>query len=137
MPLAWAHAEYIKLCRSLSAKKVFDMPYQTWERYLIDKTEPAVFIWNFANAYKYIPKGQLLRIQCMTPATVRWSRDNWMGSVDVPTLDSGLGVHYADLPTRDLEAGREVNYTFYWHDSETWDTKTYSLLVGENLSVQA
>lgn len=34
MPLTWAHAEYVKLCASIGAKKVFDMPPQTQERYL-------------------------------------------------------------------------------------------------------
>ena len=34
MPLAWAHAEYLKLCRSLHDGKVFDLPAQTVERYL-------------------------------------------------------------------------------------------------------
>ena len=37
MPLTWAHAEYVKLCASIGAKKVFDMPLQTQERYLNKK----------------------------------------------------------------------------------------------------
>ena len=38
MPLTWAHAEYIKLCASISGKKVFDMPPQTTERYIKQNT---------------------------------------------------------------------------------------------------
>lgn len=34
MPLVWAHAEYVKLLRSLRDGRVFDMPPQTQERYL-------------------------------------------------------------------------------------------------------
>ena len=34
MPLVWAHAEYIKLARSIRDGKVFDMPPATAERYL-------------------------------------------------------------------------------------------------------
>lgn len=34
MPLAWAHAEYLKLCRSLHDGRIFDQPVQTVERYL-------------------------------------------------------------------------------------------------------
>ena len=33
-PLAWAHAEYLKLLRSLAEGSVFDRPPQTVERYL-------------------------------------------------------------------------------------------------------
>ena len=35
MPLVWAHAEYLKLCRSLFDGHVFDRPPQTVERYLV------------------------------------------------------------------------------------------------------
>jgi glucoamylase len=34
MPLVWAHAEYVKLLRSLRDGRVFDMPAQTVKRYL-------------------------------------------------------------------------------------------------------
>ncbi|RYY25940.1 MAG: glucan 1,4-alpha-glucosidase [Chitinophagaceae bacterium] len=34
MPLTWAHSEYIKLCRSLADKQVFDMPISVYERYV-------------------------------------------------------------------------------------------------------
>ncbi len=34
MPLVWAHAEYAKLVRSLHEGRVFDMPQQTYERYV-------------------------------------------------------------------------------------------------------
>ena len=34
MPLVWAHAEYVKLVRSLSEGRVFDLPPQTAKRYL-------------------------------------------------------------------------------------------------------
>lgn len=37
MPLVWAHAEYIKLRRSLRDGKVFDIPPQTVERYIRQK----------------------------------------------------------------------------------------------------
>ena len=45
MPLAWAHAEYLKLRRSLEDNRVFDMPAQTERRYLVEKTVSRVVIW--------------------------------------------------------------------------------------------
>ncbi|MGH2563934.1 MAG: glycoside hydrolase family 15 protein, partial [Ginsengibacter sp.] len=42
MPLTWAHAEYIKLCASIGAKKVFDMPPQTQERYIKNDTKSSL-----------------------------------------------------------------------------------------------
>jgi glucoamylase len=137
MPLVWAHSEYIKLCRSLKAKSIFDMPSQTKERYLINKTVSNIIIWNFASHYKYIPKGKTLRIHCHTSATVRWSADAWATVNEVKTLDSGLGIHFADLSTDKLASDQAIEYTFYWHDAETWENKNYTLSVEKERSAQA
>ena len=47
MPLVWAHAEYVKLRRSLRDGRVFDTPPQTVERYLVRKTGSSLAIWRF------------------------------------------------------------------------------------------
>jgi len=40
MPLVWAHAEHIKLLRSLRDGAIFDMPRHTYERYIKGKPLP-------------------------------------------------------------------------------------------------
>ncbi|HEY6243428.1 MAG TPA: OsmC family peroxiredoxin [Pyrinomonadaceae bacterium] len=49
MPLVWAQAEYVKLCRSLSEGQTFDTPPQTIERYVIKQTGSPYSIWRFNN----------------------------------------------------------------------------------------
>jgi glucoamylase len=132
MPLAWAHSEYIKLCRSLKAKKIFDMPQQVEQRYLIDKKESDILIWNFKSAYKYIPKGRKLRIHTMSQALIKWSIDNWVNTNEVTTLDTGLGVFYADIDTKGLDHEQDVTFTFYWQDSDNWEDKDYTLSIEKN-----
>ena len=39
-PLVWAHAEYIKLVRSLKDGRVFDQPPQTVKRYRVEQRKP-------------------------------------------------------------------------------------------------
>jgi len=128
-PLVWAHSEYIKLCRSLKSKKIFDMPHHTRERYLVRKTVSKIFIWNFSNKYKYIPKGRILRIQCGASATVHFSTDGWATTRHIHTLDSGLGIHFADLPTDHLDHEQTVAYTFHWDEAGTWENKNYTLAI--------
>jgi glucoamylase len=127
MPLAWAHAEYIKLCRSLKSKKIFDMPRQTRERYLEKENISPIFIWNFTSRYKWVPKGKLLRLQCLTSATVRWTVDDWKTYKEMHTLDSGAGIHYVDLPVNELGYHHKIEFTFYWHDAEIWENRNYTL----------
>lgn len=137
MPLVWAHSEYIKLCRSLQARKIFDMPPQTKERYVIGNKISNIVIWNFLTQYKYIPKGKVLRLHCLASATVKWSDDNWLTATEVDTLDSGVGIHFADLPTRDLDHEQGIEYTFYWHDAQKWEGKTYTLSIEKDRSEKA
>src|SRR5438034_714606 len=47
MPLAWAHAEYVKLRRSLHDRRIFDMPPQTHRRYTGEWTAPRYAVWRF------------------------------------------------------------------------------------------
>ncbi|MGZ4090561.1 MAG: glycoside hydrolase family 15 protein, partial [Bacteroidia bacterium] len=132
MPLAWAHSEYIKLCRSLKAKKIFDMPQQVHQRYQVEKSASNIFIWNFSSRYKHIPKNKILRVQTLACATVKWTADNWETYSEVVTLDTGLGIFYADLATTGLSHDQEVSFTFHWHDSGTWENKNFSLTVEKN-----
>ncbi len=43
MPLVWAHAEYLKLRRSPQEGRIFDLPPQTVQRYLINRQNPRVW----------------------------------------------------------------------------------------------
>ncbi|MBC7695348.1 MAG: glucan 1,4-alpha-glucosidase [Burkholderiales bacterium] len=135
MPLVWAHSEYIKLCRSIKSKKIFDMPTQTKERYLTQKLTSNIIIWKFSNKYKYIPKGKILRIHCLASATVRWTTDDWQTTSDITTLDSGIGVHFADLPTNNLDHGQKIGFTFYWNESKNWENFDYNLCVEKHKQI--
>jgi len=136
MPLVWAHSEYIKLCRSLKAKQIFDMPAQTKERYLVQETGSRIFIWNFNNQYRYIPKGKILRIHCLHPATVKWTQDDWKNTQEISTLDSGVGIHYADLPTDTLGNGHKIAYTFFWHEAQNWENENYNLSIDKEVGAR-
>ncbi|MBC7865298.1 MAG: hypothetical protein IAF38_20145, partial [Bacteroidia bacterium] len=136
MPLVWAHSEYIKLCRSLKEKEIFDMPQQTKKRYLIDKTGSEIFIWSFSNHYTHIPKGKILRVQCLTAATVKWSTDEWATSNELETSDTKIGVHYADLSCKELDHEQKISFTFFWHDSGTEENKKYELTIEKSKIIQ-
>src|ERR1051325_8287939 len=77
MPLMWAHAEYIKLLRSLRDDRVFDMPPQTVQRYLIDKTEAHCTIWRFNQKSTRVRRGDTLRIELLAESVVLWTFDDW------------------------------------------------------------
>ena len=99
MPLVWAHAEYVKLCRSLQDGEIFDRPPQTVQRYLVEKVTSRHVTWRFNNKVRAMPPGRTLRVETLAPAVVHWSVDGWRTVHDTPTRDTTLGVHVADLET--------------------------------------
>jgi glucoamylase len=123
MPLVWAHAEYVKLLRSLRDGRVFDMQPNTTKRYVRDKTASPLVIWSFNHKCRTMAFGKTLRIGVLCRAVVRWSPDNWKTVNDVNTKDSGLGLHYVDLPTEGIPSGSGVSFTFYWPDTGNWEGK--------------
>ena len=128
-PLVWAHAEYVKLRRSLRDGKIFDQPPQTVKRYLIDKNVRQVFGWRFNNKTRSIPRNKTLRIILLIPGRVHWTVDDWTTSHDTATRDTGLGIHILDLPTASLPTGGQAKFTFFWPVENRWEGNDYSVMV--------
>jgi glucoamylase len=130
MPLVWAHAEYLKLLRSLRDGRVFDMPPQTVERYLANKTEPRCLIWCFNHKIRSLPVGKILRIVTKVPAVCHWSSDDWQTAHDSSTRDTGLGFQVVDLKTATLSDGKQVRFTFFWPDVDHWEGVDFMVRIG-------
>ena len=126
-PLVWAHSEYIKLVRSLKDGNIFDQPAQTVKRYRVEQRRAVYWSWRFNNKCRAIPQSKMLRIALLAPALVHWSDDGWRTPHDVETAASGLGVHFADLPTNQLPSGREVVFTFFWHAEKRWEGADFTV----------
>lgn len=131
MPLVWAHAEYIKLRRSLREKRVFDLPPQTVQRYLVEHTGSPYAGWRFNNKPRTMPRGKTLRLDLLAPARVHWSADGWQTTHDLDTRDTGLGIHVADLPIGQLPAGAQVVFTFYWPLAGHWEGDDFEVTVAD------
>ena len=129
MPLVWAHAEYVKLSRSLKEGRIFDMPTQTAKRYIAEKKGSSYALWSFNHRCRSLPAGKTLRLQVVSSAMVHWSIDGWHTADDNGTRDTGLGVYVFDLPTDRLPAGAMVLFTFYWPERGQWEGEDFVVRV--------
>jgi glucoamylase len=129
MPLVWAHAEYVKLLRSLRDGKVFDMPPQTARRYVQSKTASPFAVWRFNNKIQSLPPGKDLRVELPAAAGVHWSTDDWHSARDSFGEDTGIGVFVADLPVSKIPAGGEIVFTIYWTTSGKWEGTDFRVAV--------
>jgi glucoamylase len=131
MPLVWAHAEHIKLLRSLRDGAVFDMPPQTYVRYVKNMPKPAPVVWRTDAKFSRITGGRILRIEFLEPVSVRWSFDNWSTATDSRTDATGFGTFICDLPTQALAAGAEVRFTILWTQQGKWEGNDFMVVIGE------
>jgi glucoamylase len=129
MPLVWAHAEYIKLRRSLHDGYVFDKPPQPVERYIENKATSPHANWRFNHKSQTIHAGKTLRVELRAPAVVHWTSDNWQTSHDDETHDTDLGMYIVDLPTSNMKEGTIITLTFYWPDQDRWEGTDYTVRI--------
>lgn len=131
MPLVWAHAEHLKLVRSLHDGRVYDMPPQAWTRYVVRRTRSTHACWRFNHRIRTVGRGQVLRVETPVPCIVHWSADGWQTLQDLPSRDPGLGQHVADLPTSGLAPGVPVDFTFYWLGTGSWEHVDFRVVVAD------
>ena len=120
MPLVWAHAEYVKLLRSLADGKVFDMSPHTAHRYLGKKRPARCRPWREDCQAASVLSGQTLRLDLPDESIVRCTRDEWQTQADVTTIDTGLGLHVAELPTAGMTPGGKLVFTWRRKADEVW-----------------
>jgi glucoamylase len=137
-PLAWAHAEYLKLRRSLHDGRVFDQPPQAVQRYLVDDpTEMPYDTWRFNNKARAMTMGRILRVETLAPSVVHWGINGWARLQDVVADDTKLGVWVADLDTRELPPGSRIDFTFYWPGADRWEQEDFVVIIDADATADA
>jgi glucoamylase len=121
MPLVWAHAEHIKLLRSLRDNAVFDTPPQTLDRYVKNIPPPAPIVWRSTSRIDRVAPGRVLRLECLAQARIHWSTDDWKTISDSDTTATGLGLYVFDLPAERLTDGAIVRFTMFWPGQNRWE----------------
>ena len=120
-PLVWAHAEYIKLLRSVSDGKIFDTIPVVAERYAVApgtrSFRSTIEIFQVARPIAEMPAGLTLRIlDCDTFEAV-YSFDSWKTTHTAQSKMVGSLGSFVDIPT-DGDAGRgdaHLVFTIHWH----------------------
>lgn len=151
MPLMWAHAEYIKLLRSIRDGRVFDRIEAVAERYSSRsaragrerrvgrrddaaaragrvRTAGPLEIWKFNRQVAAVPRGARLRIQAEASFELRWTADEWQSHTDAASIHTRLGIDYVDL---DIGPDQQapLRFTFHWLDAGRWEGRDFAVLV--------
>jgi len=139
MPLVWAHAEYLRLVRSIADGRAFDLVAPVAERYHHGRGRRDLEVWKPVRQVRRIAPGSTLRVQAPAAFRLHWTRDEWAGTHDTDAMDSGLGLWFVDIPVGPGQAA-PIRFTFRWlADLEgppwerkrgTWEGRDYAVAVG-------
>ena len=130
-PLVWAHAEYIKLLRSVADGQVFDRISVVADRYAVAKGkrtfQSRMEIYQLARPISAMVQGSVLRIMDAERFRVTWTTDNWATKNALDAKHIGKPGAYVDIvPPPDLVGS--IIFTIFYPDANRW--------IGHNCEVQ-
>jgi glucoamylase len=128
MPLMWAHAEYIKLLRSVADGQVFDFIPEVAARYISGPRRRRIEIWKHNRQPKSVRAGGLLRIQAKDPFVLHWTRDEWRTVIDTASTMVPLGLTHVDIDVAADETA-PIRFTFHWRDPDRWEGRDYTIAI--------
>ncbi len=124
MPLAWAHAEYLKLLRSVRDKKVYDLIPEVADRYCNKQpNKSSIKCWRTDWQIKSIPHNKTLRIISDKAFNLHWSDDNWVSTHDSESSKILPNLFYADLLAK--SSSNSLLFTFFFPDLGNWLGKDF------------
>jgi glucoamylase len=128
MPLMWAHAEYIRLLRSVNDGRVFDLIPEVAERYVNRRGRQDLDIWKFSRQIKHVKPGTTLRIQAPKPFMLHWSADEWRTVHDTRSDPNAIQANFVDIKIPQ-DARAPLRFTFRWTGDGSWEGKDHAVNV--------
>lgn len=133
MPLAWAHAEFIKLIVSRQLGHSFDRPKSVWNRYKGNRPRTHLAFWFEQAPINQIVPGLHLIIGLHESGLVHWGYDGWRNGQDVQTVEHSIGFHIAKLNTEELRDGQRIDFTYRIKSTGRWIGEDYHIAVSKKL----
>jgi len=133
-PLVWAHAEYIKLLRSVADGQVFDRISVVADRYAVPKEkrtfQSRMEIFQTGRPISAMVQGGTLRIVDAQRFRVTWTNDNWATKNAMDSRLVGKPGSFVDIQTAHDEVGTII-FTLFWPEENRWLGRNYEVAVNE------
>lgn len=118
-PLVWAHAEYIKLLRSIVDGRVFDRISVVADRYAVERDKRSFLstleVFQLSRPVTTVVAGLTLRIIDQGDFQVVYTTDGWKTTVTADGQTLGPVGSFVDLATRPDQTGC-IEFTLCWRD---------------------
>lgn len=130
MPLLWAHAEYVRLLRSLADGAVFDLIPEVADRYSrgTRKRSRVLEVWKFHRQVASMPAGATLRVQTETPFFLHFSQDEWTTVTDQRSIPTDCGFEYVDIVTKPAQKA-PIRFTMRYLPDGHWQGQDFAVKI--------
>jgi glucoamylase len=128
MPLVWAHAEYVKLLRSVTDGHVFDRISVVAERYGAGRRPSGIEIFRLERPVESMPAGSKLRFVANDHFSLVWTVDDWQTVRHLESHHVGCAGHFADMETDPGQAGRLI-FAIKWRLHDRWEGRNFEVLL--------
>ena len=126
MPLVWAHAEYVKLLRSVTDGQVFDRISVVAERYGQGNGPLRLRSSGSIGKLQSIVAGRKLRVLADDHFSLVWTLDDWQTVHTQESRNVGCAGHFADMETEPGKAGRVI-FTLQWRLNDRWEGRNFEV----------
>jgi glucoamylase len=131
VPLLWAHAEYIKLLRSVRDGRVFDLIPEVADRYIRNRSVlHNVQVWSIQHPSGSVQSGRTLRIHSENAFEVHSSLDNWATTTDTHSTSTNLGIDYCDIVIPDNQRV-SLRFALFWTVARRWEGRDFEVACTE------
>ena len=131
-PLVWAHAEYLKLLRSVADGAVYDRISVVEERYARPVAERTfasrIEIFQRTRRIESVPAGQTLRVLDREPFHLVWTADDWSTKNETVAQTVAPLGSFADVATLPTQAGH-LRFTLFWPGRNAWLGQDFAVAV--------
>ncbi len=138
-PLVWAHAEYLKLLRSLADGKVFDQISVVAERYAVPKGQRSfqsrTEIFRVTRPISTMVQGGTLRVTDAERFQLVWTADDWATVNRTESRQVGHPGSYADVIVGAEQTGCLI-FTIFWPNENRWLGRNYEVAIHPEQPVQ-
>jgi hypothetical protein len=131
VPLLWAHAEYIKLLRSVRDGRVFDLIPEVADRYIRNRSVlHNVQVWSIQHPSGSVQRGRTLRIHSENAFEVHSSLDNWATSTDTHSTSTNVGIDYCNIVIPDNQRV-SLRFALFWTVARRWEGRDFEVACTE------
>ncbi|MBI5562372.1 MAG: hypothetical protein HY894_05925 [Deltaproteobacteria bacterium] len=125
----WAHAEYVKVLRSIRDGAGCDAIPEVRKRYVDDKVKLRMSAWSKAKPMRIAGTRDIIRIAALEEADLVWTANAWRTKETTPLKATGLGVYFHDFEPGAFPLDSRLVFTFHYTGADRWEGRDYEIRV--------